>query len=165
MKSAFFLCVVVFFSFLSCRNDETSVQQIDQIVHMYIDSANHDMLNSRIKNSYQTVQMNDVYGLTDTAPVNFTLKKTEDTVNYIEYVAGAKRIRIDSSGTTKIYQSKIALKMTKKINDSTNAVTNDTMTVDYLWTPEFFQVSKIWYNNTLKLTKADGQPNVVKISK
>ena len=165
MKNLFFVLIVGFFAFLSCRNDESDVQQIDQIIHLYIDSANQDMLNAKIPGSYTNIRMNDVYGITDTAPVNFTPKKTLDTINYIEYIAGAKRIGIDSVGDSKNYQSKIALILTKKINDSTNAIINDTMTIDYHWTPTLFQVSKVWYNNVLKFTKVEGQPNIVKITK
>ena len=96
MKNLFFVLMVAFFAFLSCRNDESDVQQIDQIINLYIDSANQDMLNVKIKGSYTNIRMNDVYGITDAAPVNFTMKKTTDTNNYIEYIAGAKRIGIDS---------------------------------------------------------------------
>ena len=164
MKNLFFVLMVAFFAFLSCRSDESDVQQIDQIINLYIDSANQDMLNVKIKGSYTNIRMNDVYGITDAAPVNFTMKKTADTINYIEYIAGAKRIGIDSSASSKTYQSKIALILTKKVND-TNRIVNDTMIINYTSTPNLFQVSKVWYNDVLKFTKVEGQPNIVKISK
>lgn len=156
--------MLVFFAFLSCRNEEEAVQKIDQVIHLYIDSLGQDMLNVKIPGSYISSSMNDVYGLTDNAPVSVSIKKDADTVSYIEYLAGAKRIGIDSSGNSKTYESKIALKLTKKINNS-NRITNDTMTVQYQSTPELFQVSKIWYNGVLQFTKVDGQPNTVKIVK
>ena len=164
MKNVFFLTIIVLFAFLSCRSDEDSVQKIDQVINLYIDSLGQDMLNSKVPGSYSNSRMNDVYGLTDNAPVSFTIKKDADTISYIEYLAGAKRIGIDSSGTSKTYESKVALFLTKKVND-TNRVTNDTITIQYLSTPELFQVSKLWYNGVLQFTKVEGQPNTVKIVK
>ena len=164
MKNVFFLTIIVFFALLSCRSDEDSVQKIDQVINLYIDSLGQDMLNSKVPGSYMNSQMNDVYGLTDNAPVSFTIKKDADTLSYIEYLAGAKRIGIDSTASSKTYESKVALFLTKKVNDSSK-VTNDTITIQYLSTPQLFQVSKIWYNGILQFTKVDGQPNTVKIVK
>ena len=165
MRNLFFLAIVICFGFLSCRNTDEPIQQIDQILNIYIDSAGQDMLNSKIKGSYYTSSMNDLNGLLDNAPVNFTNKKDADTVNFIEYLAGAKRVGIDSSGTTKTYESRINLFLTKRINDSTNGITKDLIRIQYTSTPELFQVSKLWYNEVLKFTKVEGQPNIVKISK
>jgi hypothetical protein len=165
MKNLFFLLATVLLGFFSCRNDESSVQKIDQIINLYIDSAGIDMLNLKIPESYTQIRMNDVYGLSDNSPVIFNRRIDVDTIHYIEYIAGARRIRIDSSGDPKTFESKIALIMTKKINDSTNTVINDILTINYLWTPQLFQVSKIWYNNSLVFTKVQGEPNIVKITK
>ena len=165
MKNLLFGCSIILLFLLACRSDDGSVQKIDQIIDLYIDSLGQDLLNSKIPGSYVSQQMNDVYGLTDNVPVNFSLKKDADTVNYIEYLAGAKRIVIDSSGIDKTYESKIALKLIKKVNDSTQSTTNDTLTIQYLSSPILFQVSKVFYNGTLKFTKIDGTPNVVKITK
>lgn len=165
MKNVFFVMTLAFFAFLSCRNDEINVQQIDQVLNLYIDSAGQDMLNNKIPGSYTTISWNDINGLTDNAPVSFSTKKDADTVTYLEYLAGAKRIAIDSAGDSKTYESRIALALTKKVNDSTNAVSNDTMVIQYSSTPDVFEVSKIWYNNVLYFTKVQGQPNIVKITK
>ncbi|MCB4234233.1 hypothetical protein LDL59_01505 [Kaistella anthropi] len=51
------------------------VQQIDRILQVYIDSAGQDMLNSNLKGGYTNISMNDVYGITDNAPVSFNQKK------------------------------------------------------------------------------------------
>lgn len=165
MKNVFFILMIGAFAVLSCRNEDENIQRIDQIIQLYIDSAGQDMLNSKIPGSYTDIKINDVYGLTDTAPVSFSLKKDADTVTYLEYVAAAKRITIDSTATFQTYESKLALQLTKKLNDSTNLVSNDTMKIQYQSTPEIFQVSKIWYNNELKFTKTDQLLNVIKISK
>lgn len=164
MKNVFFLLLAVFVAFLSCRSDEDSVQKIDQVINLYIDSLGQDMLNTKLAGSYISSTMNDVYGLTDNAPISISIKKDADTINYIEYLAGAKRIAIDSTANSKTYESKIALNLTKKIADA-NRITNDTMTIQYLSTPNLFQVSKIWYNGVLQFTKVEGQPNTVKIVK
>ena len=165
MKNVFFILMMGLFAFISCRNDGEDIQQIDQVIQLYIDSAGQDLLNSKLPGSYTEIKINDVYGLTDNAPINVSLKKNEDTVNYLEYVAEARRIIVDSTSTFKIYESKLALTLTKKINDSTKMVTNDTMKIQYQSSPELFQVSKIWYNNVLKFTKTDALLNVVEISK
>lgn len=165
MKNLFYLLLMVFTAFISCRNNDDSVQQIDQIINLYIDSAGQDMLNTKIKGSYINSRMNDVYGLTDTAPVSFTIRKDADTLNYIEYLAGAKRIAVDSTANSKTYESKITLFLTKKINDSTNKITNDVIKIQYFSTPEVFQVSKVWYNDTLRFTKVANEANIVKIPK
>ena len=165
MKNIFFFFLLFSFALLSCRNDEDAVQKIDQVIRLYIDSAGQDMLNANIKGGYSNMRMNDVYGLTDSAPVNFSPKKDQDTVSYIEYIAGARRIGIDSAGNSKTYESRIALSYSKSLTDSTTTVVNDTMTVQYTFTPELFQVSKIWYNNVLQFTKVADEPNIVKIQK
>lgn len=165
MKNLFFLMLVAFLGFISCRNDENDVQKIDQVMQLYIDSLGQDMLNVKLPGSYTTTSMNDVYGLTDNAPVTFSVKKDADTVSFIEYVAGAKRLRIDSTELSKTYESKIALTLIKSINDSVKRTTNDTMTIQYLSTPTLFEISKVWYNDVLQFTKVEGQPNVIKISK
>jgi hypothetical protein len=165
MKNLFFLIIIAFLGFLSCRSDEESARKIDQIINLYIDSLGQDMLNSKIPGSYTTIFINDVYGLTDNAPVTFALKKDVDTINFIEYLAGAKRIGIDSTENSKTYESKVALALTKKINDSTSRVSNDTMMIQYQSTPQLFQVSKIWYNGLLQFEKVEGLPNTVKIVK
>lgn len=165
MKNLFFLMLVAFLGFISCRNDENDVQKIDQVMQLYIDSLGQDMLNVKLPGSYTTTSMNDVYGLTDNAPVTFSVKKDADTVSFIEYVAGAKRIRIDSTEFSKTYESKIALTLIKSINDSVKRTTNDTMTIQYLSTPTLFEISKVWYNDVLQFNKVEGQPNVIKISK
>lgn len=165
MKNMVFICMLLFLALLSCRNDDDSVQKIDQILNLYIDSLGQDMLNAKIPGSYINQQMNDIYGLTDNAPVSFSMQKNADTINYMEYLAGAKRVGIDSSGNNKTYESKIALILTKKVNDSVRRITNDTMTIQYTSTPNLFQVSKVWYNGVLKFTKTEGQLNIVKITK
>lgn len=165
MKNLFFLMLVAFLGFISCRNDENDVQKIDQVMQLYIDSLGQDMLNVKLPGSYTSTSMNDVYGLTDNAPVTFSVKKGADTVSFIEYVAGAKRIRIDSTEFSKTYESKIALTLIKSINDSVKRTTNDTMTIQYLSTPTLFEISKVWYNDVLQFNKVEGQPNVIKISK
>lgn len=165
MKNIFFVALMTFFLFLGCRNNDNDLQKIDQILNLYIDSAGHDMLNNTIAGSYSNIQGNDIYGLTDNAPVSFNNKKDADTVNYLEYLAGARRIPIDSVGDLKTYESRIALILTRRVNDSTTTINNDTMKIEYTSSPRLFQVSKVYYNDVLKFTKIEGEPNIVKISK
>ena len=164
MKYFFFL-ITIFFTLISCRNDDRGAQQIDQILNIYIDSAGTDLLNNKIAGSYSSIRWNDVNGLTANAAVNFSTKKNADTVNYLEYLAGAQRLKIDSVGDLKTYESKIALSLTKKISPTIDVIINDTMIVQYKSSPELFQISKVWYNKVLKFTKVQGQPNIVRITK
>lgn len=166
MKNFFFAIPVILAAMISCRNDDNSIQVIDQVVNLYIDSAGIDMLNSKIGGSYQSIKMNDVNGITDTAPVSFTPKFDKDSLHYIEYIAGARRILIDSSDANeKIYESKISLIFTTKVNDSVTSTFSDTLKLSYLSSPEIFRLEKAWYNNQLVFTKENGKPNIIKIAK
>lgn len=165
MKNIFYILIAGYFSFLSCRGSDEDVQQIDQVIHLYIDSAGIDMLNAKIPAAYSDIKINDVNGLTDIAPVSFSLRKNSDTVNYIEYVAAARRILVDSAGTNKTYESKLALAFSKRNGASTPRVITDTLRIRYQSTPELFQVSQIWFNNILKFTKTEPFINVVKVTK
>ncbi len=165
MKNAAALFFFAFVILLSCRPDEGGLQQIDQVLHIYLDSAKTDMLNNNIPGAYRSFQVNDVYGITDNAPVSLSLKKDGDTISYLEYVAGAKRMIIDSSALQRTYESKLAFAFIKKKNDSTNVTINDTMRIRYSWTPQLFRVETVYYNNQLKYTNADETPHIVRITK
>lgn len=165
MKNVFFLGLILFLALLSCRNTDNDVQQINQILHVYIDSAKQDMLNAKLTGSYATVRMNDVYGQTDNAPVNFALKMTSDSLYYMEYVAGATRILVDSAASEKMYESKIALLITKKLNDSATVAVNDTLKLRYHSTPSYFRLTEAWYNEVPQSLTNDGAAHVLKISK
>lgn len=166
MKNIFFASVIIFFAFLSCRDDDRIVQNIDQIVTIYMDSAGQDMLNSNISGSYTNITFNDANGLTDNAPVSLSNRKDIDTVNFLEYVAGARRILIDSSdANAKVYESKIDFTFTKKVTDTTNTTFTETLTLNYIMKPEVFRIEKAFYNDNLVFTKVDGEPNVIKIKK
>lgn len=167
MKNVPFLLLILFVTAIGCRSDNADdIQRIDQVVSIYIDSLGLDMLNSNIPGSYISVAMNDVEGLTDNAPVPVNLKKDADTVSYIQYIAGARRIAVSTSpDNTSLYRSTIALNMRRQVNDSTQAVTNDTLVLNYTHTPQLFQLSSALYNGVPVFTKTEGQPNVIKISK
>lgn len=165
MKNLFFLAMLSLMAFIACRNSDDVVQKIDQILEIYIDSLGQDMLNPKLSGAYISVAMNDVYGEKDDAPVSFVIKTTTDSVHYIEYVAGAKRILVDSAVDKKIYESKITLHLVKKINDSMSSTTQDDLKIHYVSTASKFQISQVWYNDSLKFTKEEGEPNVLKISK
>lgn len=163
MKNILSVCLIILAVLSSCRREDNG-QQIDQVINLYIDSAGKDMLNPKIPGGYSTIRLNDVFGLTDTAPVSFTLLKDKDSLYYIEYVAGAKRKGIDSSqANIKIYQSKIALILARKPNDS--LADNDTLKLNYIWKPEIFELQQAWYNNVSVFNKVEGQPNLIRISK
>ncbi|ANF50920.1 hypothetical protein A0O34_10495 [Chryseobacterium glaciei] len=167
MKNVIFGILIVFFALLSCRGGEDDIQKIDQIFNLYIkNSAGKDLLNSKLDSTFVSVSMNDVFGTTDNAPVTFSMQKTTDTVNYIEYIAGAKRITLDSvSPENRTYHSKIALALRLSVNKVVTDTINDTLEIEYKYTPTVFEVSKVYYNNELKFTKQPNVPNVVTIIK
>ncbi|MEN4762538.1 MULTISPECIES: hypothetical protein [unclassified Chryseobacterium] len=166
MKNVVFGILVIFFALLSCRSDEDSLQKIDQLFNLYMkNSAGQDLLNSKKSGSYTAISMNDVNGTTDVAPVTFSLKMTTDSIYYIEYLAGAKRITVDSiSPEDRTYQSEVTVSLTKPVGDSTE-VTVDRLKIQYHWTPSLFEVSKVYYNDQLQFTKEPNVPNVVTIVK
>lgn len=150
---------------LSCRGDEVGIPKIDQVLQLYISENGKDALNTNIPGAYR-VDFNDVYGTKDVAPVSFSTKKDADTVTYIEYVAGAKRILTDSlSPTNRYYQSKIALKLTQQPLTDPAVVVHDTLVLNYHYTDIDFQISEAFYNGTKVFTKILGEPNVIKIVK
>lgn len=165
MKNLLSGLFIILFAILSCRSDEEGLQQIDQVLHFYIDSVGQDMLNSNIAGSYRNPRFNDVYGAVDNSPVSFTLRKDNDTLSYLEYVAGARRIGIDSLGITKIYESRIALAFDKPVTDSTVVTVNDTIVLQYSSTPEWFQISRVFYNGEEVSFRKDGETNIVEIKK
>ena len=161
MRKTIALLVAGLFAF-SCKDGTEDLQRIDQVGHIYIDSLGQDMLNSAIPGSYYSVTMNDVYGDTDFSPVSYSTGKDADTISYITYVSGAKRLPISGSST---YESKIALALTKKINDSVSKTSNDTMIIRYDNTPEVFQINSVIYNGATVFTKTPGLPNTIKVVK
>ncbi|GAB0155618.1 hypothetical protein CHRYSEOSP005_08790 [Chryseobacterium sp. Alg-005] len=167
MRNIVFGILVVFFALLSCRSgDEDSLQQIDQILNLYIkNSAGQDLLSNKTPGYFFAFPMNDTNGNTNSAPVNAALKMRVDSTYYIEYVAGAKRLTLDSiSPEDRTYHSVIALALRRTVNNVTDTI-NDTLEIQYHWTPSAFQVSKVYYNHELKFTKEPGLPNVVTIVK
>ena len=169
MKKFLYLSVLLFMtisSMIACRTDDAPIQEIDQTLEIFVDSAGIDMLNKNLPLAYQSVAWNDINGLTDNTPVSYNLLKTTDTINYLQYIAGAKRILIDSSNLDKkLYQSKIALKFSKTTPNSAVYIVNDTMIINYSFSPERFQIDNVIYNSTQIFTKSVSGENKVKINK
>lgn len=168
MKNVFFTLVVFSFALISCRGNEADVQQIDQVVNLYFkDASGKDLLNTKLSGTYNTVKLLDLNGLTDQVPISsFSLKKDMDTVNYIDYASGAKRLLQDSlSPKNKTYRSDFIISLTKNIDPLNTITIQDTIKIEYTWTPALFQISKFYYNKKLRFTKVPGQPNIITIIK
>lgn len=162
----FVLLLILISSMIACRTDDSPIQEIDQTLQIFVDSAGIDMLNKNLPLAYQSVVWNDINGLTDNTPVSYNLLKTTDTINYLQYIAGAKRILIDSSNLDKkLYQSKIALKFSKPTPNSAVHIVNDTMIINYSFSPERFQIDNVIYNNAQVFTKSVSGDNRIKIIK
>ncbi|WP_294243468.1 hypothetical protein [uncultured Chryseobacterium sp.] len=167
MKNIVFGLLIIFFALLSCRTGDEDVRRIDQILNIYMkNKAGRDVLHSRKDNTYFTYSLNDVNGVSDIAPVNSTLRATADSTLFIEYIAGAKRVGLDTlNPDDKIYHSVITVSLIKRLNNTILDTINDKLEIQYRMTPQVFEVSKVLYNDTLRFTKQAGAPNVVTIIK
>lgn len=151
----------------SCQRDEAEVQIIDQVLKLYMNSAatGQDLLNPKIEGSYTTPVLQDLLGDRDLQPISgYSFPKDADTVVYMDYPAGAIRLKIDSlsNDEQQIYYSRFVIKLLKKDEVLPDY---DTIKIEYKSTPSLFQISKLWYNDELKFTKNQGGQNIVKIVK
>lgn len=163
----FFTILLCLCGVYSCNRSDEDVQYIDQLLNIYIkDASGEDLLKGDEVGTYIGFAANDNFGITDNAPVAFAKKTDAGGINYLEYLAGAKREILDSfSPDQKTYHSSIRLNFTQKVNDNTNVSLSDTLRVIYNWTPHVFEVSKVYYNGVLKFTKQPNQPNIITVVK
>lgn len=168
MKPNIFTFLIAIFLLLSCQRDEVETQAIDQVLTLYMKSAtNPDLLNSKIPGSFTSVRLLDNLGERDLIPISgYSLVKDADTLTYIDYPAGAIRLKIDSlsNDDEQTYYSQFVLELTRTENSIVRTY-NDIIKIEYKSTPSLFQISKLWYNGLLTFTKTQGQPNIVTIVK
>ncbi|MFW2134824.1 hypothetical protein ACK2M7_00830 [Chryseobacterium sp. TY4] len=167
MKRQFSLFIFSLLTLLACRSDDDVVQDIDQILNIYIkNDAGQDLLNTKLDAHYTNVALLDLLETTDQKPVSSSIIMDKDSVRYVEYVAGATRLIKDSiNPDSKSYYSSMIMRFTKKITETQNSVDDDTIRIEYNWTPQKFEVSKMWHSKKLVFTKSDTQPNIVNIVK
>jgi hypothetical protein len=168
MKNIFFTLIIFGLFFISCRGNDDDLQQIDQVVNLYVkDASGKDLLNTNLSGTYTNIQFLDLNGLTVQVPISsFSLKKNADTVNYIDYDSGAVRLLQDSvNADNKTYRSDFIIKLTKNIDATSAITTQDTIKIEYSWTPTLFQISKFYLNKKLIFTKVSGEPNHITIIK
>lgn len=168
MKNLFFIFTILGFALISCRGEDQNLQQIDQVINLfYKDAAGKDLLNTKLKGSYSNIKFFDLNAATNLAPItSFSLRETKDTINYIDYAAGAVRLLMDSvSPENKTYRSDFVISLTKVIDSSNAIITQDTVNIEYSSTPDLFQISKLFYNRKLVFSKVSGQPNIITIIK
>lgn len=169
MKNFVFGILLGCFALMGCRSDEESFQKIDQIMSLYIeDATGKNLLIPNQIGSFTTISMNDRLAPIDNAPVSNSVKTISDSVQYVEYIAGATRELVSGGESeNRMYRSEIRVDLTKKLTDSTFAeIDNDTLQVFYRWTPTVFEVARVLYNNAeLSVTKDSENRNVVKIIK
>ncbi|MGU3376709.1 hypothetical protein [Chryseobacterium sp. M5A1_1a] len=167
MKSIVFGILIIVFAVTSCSRDDDSLQRIDQILNVYMKngSNNQDLLNNKKTGSYTSYTVNDIFGDRDNSPVSIPLKMTTDSVFYMEYIAGAKRIKMDSvspsnPGTGNSYHSQMQITFVKTINNATET-TIDILEIQYRKSPTLFQVSKVLYNGKEEFSKDADAPNSI----
>ncbi|PXW13444.1 MULTISPECIES: hypothetical protein [Chryseobacterium] len=163
---------VAFFALISCKNDDDSLQRIDQALNIYMkNSAGQDLLNSKKTGSFTGYSVNDIFGNKDNSPVNISLRMTTDSLFYMDYLAGAKRRKLDSispenPGTGTSYHSKMLITFTKSTNVNDNVT--GILEIQYRNTPTVFQVSKVLYDGNEVFSKNADAPtsiNTVTITK
>lgn len=166
MKRQFSLFIFSLLTLLACRSDDDVVQEIDQILNIYIkNDAGQDLLNTKLDAHYTNVALLDLLATTDQKPVSSSIIMDKDSVRYVEYVAGATRLIKDSiNENSKSYYSSMIMRLTK-IVDKAPVIDDDTIRIEYNWTPQKFEVSKMWHSDQLVFTKSDTQPNIVNIVK
>lgn len=168
MRNIIFGFVVVFFAVLSCKSaDDDEVRRIDQIINIYMkNNAGRDLFHKKKDTTYFTYSMIDVNGELDNTPVSSSLKATADSTLFIEYIAGAKRVGLDTlDPDNKTYHSVITLSLVKRLNNTILDTIDEKLEIQYKLTPSVFEVSKVYYNDTLRFTKQPGGLNVVTIVK
>jgi len=167
MKKYFLTLMLAVLTLVCCQRDEEETQVIDQVLKLYMqNSAGQDLLNPKIEGSYSTPTLLDLLGEKDLQPISgYTFPKDVDTIVYMDYAAGAvRRLRDSVSPAQKTYYSKFVIRLPKTV-DGVVVNDNDTIEIEYNWTPSLFQISKLWYNDKLKFTKVLGQPNIITIVK
>lgn len=166
MRNIFFGILVVFCTLLSCKSDEDSLQRIDQILNIYMkNTAGQDLLNNKKPGSYTGYSVNDLFGDRDISPISIPLKVNSDSLFYLEYIAGAKRRKSDSTGpdnpgSGNSYFSRMDITLTKTVNNVPET-TVDRLEIHYRKTPTLFQVSKVLYNNKVEFSKEADAPNSI----
>ncbi|KQT22115.1 hypothetical protein ASG31_01880 [Chryseobacterium sp. Leaf404] len=168
MKKSFWGISLFLLALLSCRRDEESLQNIDQIMTFYMKtSGGQDLLNPAKVGSYSQFSMNDVFGENDSSPVSFSGPTMQaDSTYFFEYTAGATRKLLSSDASdNRIYQSKIAFRMNQKVNDTLFTEVRDTMEIQYRWTPDVFEVAKVFYNKNEVFSKTSTSGNTFTITK
>ncbi len=169
MKLKLLTILSTIFLLFSCQRDEAETQTIDQVLTLYMkNAAGQDLLNSKIDGSYTSVSLFDILGVRDLMPISgYNLLKDVDTMTYLDYPAGAIRLKIDSlsNENEETYFSRFVIRLSRPSNSTTPLVDDDTIKIEYKSTPSLFQISKLWYNSDLKFTKVEGQPNIVTIVK
>lgn len=168
----FWSIFVAVFALVSCKSDDDSLQRVDQVLNIYMkNSAGQDLLNNKLTGSYTGFSVNDVFGTKDISPVSISLRTSPESLFYMEYLAGAKRRRLDSispenPGTGNSYYSRMRITFTKSTNVSDNVI--GLLEVQYRNTPTAFQVSKVLYDGTEVFSKNADAPtsiNTVTITK
>ena len=169
MKLKLLTILSTIFLLFSCQRDEAETQTIDQVLTLYMkNAAGQDLLNSKIDGSYTSVSLFDILGVRDLMPISgYNLLKDVDTMTYLDYPAGAIRLKIDSlsNENEETYFSRFVIRLSRPSNSTTPLVDDDTIKIEYKSTPSLFQISKLWYNGDLKFTKIQGEPNIVTIVK
>jgi hypothetical protein len=168
MKQSIWGITMSLMALLSCKSDEEDIQKIDQILSFYMkNAAGKDLFNPTAVGSYSQIKMNDVFGEADNSPVTFSGPTIQiDSTYKIEYTAGAKRRLLSSDANdNRLYQSKIALNMRQKINDTLFQTILDTMEIQYRWSPTLFEVSKVLYNKNEVFNKTPTSGNTFTITK
>ncbi|CAI9674427.1 hypothetical protein EAVNNN508_01805 [Elizabethkingia anophelis] len=165
----FFGIAFIFLLVASCRQDDGVHQNIDQTINFYFQDTNgKDLIIPNDPEGYAgKITYVDDFSINNNATVSgITSGVDASKKNYMQYIAGAtRRVSKDSTATSKTYTSRLFINYSKRTNNDTKVMPQDTLDIVYSWTPSLFNVSTISVNKKVVFNSSSGQQKNITITK
>ncbi|WP_407489754.1 hypothetical protein [Elizabethkingia anophelis] len=169
-KWHFFFGIAFIFLFgAACKRDDDVHQNIDQTINFYFQDTNgKDLIIPNDPEGYAgKITYVDDFSINNNATVSgITSGVDASKKNYMQYIAGAtRRVSKDSTATSKTYTSRLFISYSKRTNNDTKVMPQDTLDIVYSWTPSLFNVSTISVNKKVVFNSSSGQQKNITITK
>ncbi len=162
LKKLLFL-LVFFLLAASCRQEEESVQVIDQVLRIYVqDEAGNDLLDSKAEVSLYSVNLVDLDATTANVPVSAMKKLDSVKGYYYEYVSGAVRTLKSEDSEVQNYYSTMGIRFQ---DEAESEIDQDTLRIDYKLSPRLFSLEEVWLNQNLVFKKELNKQNELVIKR
>lgn len=159
----FHFLLVFFLLMASCRQDEDSVQVIDQVLRIYVqDQTGNDLLAPEAESSLFSVNLVDLDANTANVPVRAMKKLDSVKGYYFEYVSGAVRTLESEDSETENYYSTMGIRFQ---DQAESEIDQDTLRLDYKLTPSLFSLEEVWLNQNLVFKKEANKQNELVIKR